>query len=192
MRLFLIFLLSICSVAQASNIDLMLRCKMSYDIDAHFFADIPATESEGRIIFSKTSQGHESYFFPEMGSAIWHNDASYSINATIVDEKLLINFQFTNYLRNKSKLVTLYNVTNIYNIDFEEIFENGNQFFDKFDGEVLNSQINNDDWVNQEGIKLDECQLINSKKIQIDEYAREEEPFSQSPLQRLIQFMFPD
>jgi hypothetical protein len=55
-------------------------------------------------------------------------------------------------------------------MDFYEIDKGQKHYFDFRDGKVLTSEINNDDWINDKGIKLDSCEIFDKDLYRLRYY----------------------
>lgn len=165
----LTFSIVIPTIAQARN--LSLECDIRYDIDDKDTVEIPLIHTEGlEHLFSIKNEKVETYFFPRnRGVAQWHMDATYSISAKISDDTLIINYNFKNYLRQRTNLVSVFDETRLFHIDYDEIDDDEEQTFDFIYGEVLFSKINNDDWINETGAVLDECTVFDLDLVKAKE-----------------------
>lgn len=128
-------------------------------------------ERDGAIHFEATRDRLSTYYIPHRDVsyvAEWHTDGKVEINASIKpDGELTYTYKFHNYLRYESELAVVFDETRRLMIDMEEV-EDSYEYFDGGDGELLESNTNNDDWINRNGITLDDC------KLEYDEESEEE------------------
>jgi hypothetical protein len=160
-------LLSTVSIAQAS--DIKLNCTLEYDIDDKVEIEIPGIVKDNKISFKYTKNNASTYYFKSAGSAVWHSDAQVSFEGELKNGVLTYNYDFKNYLRDESKLVSVFNETRSLELDFEEINDGEKHYFDFNDGVVLESTIDKSDWINDEGIKLSDCEIYDNDLIAKDE-----------------------
>lgn len=159
MRIFLLFVL-LTSISHAR--DLRLNCKLVYDIDDKRRIEIPAKMNGDRVEFHYEKNNLVTYYIPACGGpAEWHDDGAIKFTAVLDGENLIYSVDFKNYLRDESKLVSVYKETRSYKLDWDEINDAEKHYFDYRDGDVLVSQINKNDWINETGVKIDDCEIYD-------------------------------
>jgi hypothetical protein len=151
--------LSSISFAQAA--DIKLNCTLEYDIDDKVQIEIPATVLENKITFEYIKNDAFTYYIPASGPAVWHNEGDLNFYAELQNGVLTYSYDFKNYLRDESKLVSVFNETRKLKMDFEEINDGEKHYFDFYDGEVLSSKVNKSDWINDEGIQIEDCEIYD-------------------------------
>jgi hypothetical protein len=163
MRILLLISL-IATVAQARN--LKLNCTLEYDIDDKRDIEINTIIDGDTISFHRYKKNLVTYYIPNFTpngprTAVWHNDASIEFTAVLEGESLIYTYDFKNYLRDESEIASLYKETRALHLDFSEINDGEKHYFDFDDGDILESQVNRNDWINYNGIEIDDCEIYD-------------------------------
>ena len=163
----LLMLAMLASVANARNFK--LNCTLEYDIDDKDDIEIPMTMIDGVPTFHAYDEGLVTYYIPKvLAPAVWHDDATIEFSAQLIGETLIYSYDFKNYLRDESELVSVFKETRSLVLDFEEIDDAEIHYFDFDDGEIIESMVNKDDWINETGIELEECEIYDADLINRD------------------------
>jgi hypothetical protein len=139
-----------------------LDCEYEYetyssDDELYGHLIMEGVEEDGKVIFSSSKSILPTYFFPAYGPAIWHRDAKIQFEGELVGDQMTFRFVFENYKRSLEDYGVLYDVTRTVKLD--ELFEEDEDDFDYNDGDVIESYINKDPWINEKGVALEECEL---------------------------------
>lgn len=155
-----LMILSSIALAQSEARNLRLNCTLKYDIDDKDEIEIPMTIKNGMTTFHTIEENLVTYYIPMLPSvAQWHNDSKIEFSAQLHGEVLLYTYDFKNYLRDESELVSVFTETRSLALDFDEIDDAEIHYFDFDDGDIIESHVNKDAWINETGIELDECEI---------------------------------
>lgn len=164
----ILILLSTLSLT-AHATDIKLNCTLRYDIDDKDEIEIPAIVDGDRILFNYIKDDAITYYFPSYGPAVWHNDAIVNFEGVLKDGVLTYSYDFKNYLRDEASLKSVFTETRSLELDYEEINDGEKHYFDYDDGEVISSKVNKDDWINDNGVQIDDCEIYDEDLQPSDE-----------------------
>jgi hypothetical protein len=179
-------LMLVSSMAYANN--LKLTCEIEDYDERDTKIEMIGVEKDGAIHFEATRDNLETYYIPDRvttHTAQWHMDGKVEIKAKLEGDLLTYTYKFHNYLRDRDHYGVIFDETRALELDMEEVADSY-EYFDGGDGELLEDNTNQDDWINRRGITLDDCKL----EFDRPEIEDETEPKKESRFRRFLRRIF--
>lgn len=115
----------------------------------------------GAIEFSKTISNISAYSFYFSNEAPypiarWHHDSKIRIDLRIQGSDIEYRYRFYNYTDNNNFKVVFDETREIYRPGLSYLNESA---FNYYEGQLIDSEVNQMTWVNERGVSLDKCRI---------------------------------
>ncbi len=145
---------------------LTLECRIEFDSlenedESTMVVRMNSFKKDGTLMFEKSVDNLQTYFFPDFGPAVWHSDAKLKIEAQLNESKLTYKYRFYNHMRNRNSLSLVFDETREIFISMDDVDRDGFDSFDQEDGLLISEKVINESWINKRAYKLESCRLYN-------------------------------